>query len=81
MWIKTYIDSVSCYSRNCYFYLQDPARYIAGRWTITITNDDATQPHTQKMHSRIQTKSQEKINHLMDIDDIKLPKMKKNWKL
>ena len=26
------------------------------------------------------TKSQEKINHLMYIDDIKLLKMKKNWK-
>ena len=36
----------------------DPKRYIPRRCTITITIhncDDATQPHTQKIHSRIQT--------------------------
>ena len=40
----------------------------------TIRNcHDATLPHTQKMHSRIQTFwSQENINHLMYMDDIKL---------
>ena len=37
---------------------KDPKRYIPRRCPITITIykiDDATQPHTQKMHSRIQT--------------------------
>ena len=53
------------------------------RCTVTPTihnNHDATQPHTQKMHGRIQlSRSQEKINHLMYMDDIKL--LKNNWKL
>ena len=37
---------------------EDPERHIPGRCTITITiwhSDDATQWHSQEMHSRIQT--------------------------
>ena len=37
---------------------KDPESYIPRRCTITISicnSDDATQPHTQKMHSQIQT--------------------------
>ena len=53
-----------------------PERHIPGRWTITITifdSHDATQIHSQEMHCRIQlSESQEKINHLMYMDVIKL---------
>ena len=51
---------------------KDPKRCVPRRCSITITIyncDDATQPHTQEMHSR---KSQEKMNYLMYMDDIKL---------
>ena len=37
---------------------KDPERHIPGRCTITITvfnSNDATQSHSQEMHSRIQT--------------------------
>ena len=37
---------------------EDPKKYISKRCSITIiiyNCDDATQPHTQKMQSRIQT--------------------------
>ena len=53
-----------------------PDRYLLGICAITITicdNDDATESHISEMHGRIQTnKLQEKINHSMYMDDIKL---------
>ena len=55
---------------------KDPERYISGGCLITISickSDDATQPHTQKIHRRKKiSKSQEKMNHLMFMDNIKL---------
>ena len=62
---------------------ENPKRYIPGRCTITViicNGDDATQTHTQEMHKI--NKSQEKINHLMYMESIKLftKNEKKNWK-
>ena len=64
---------------------KDPKRYIPLRCSVTIIYydyDDATQPHTHKCTTGYKlTKSQEKIIQLMYMNDISLPKMKKNWKL
>ena len=52
--LKSGIDS----RREKLSWSKDPKNYIPGRCTLTITifnSNDATQPHTQEMHSRIQT--------------------------
>ena len=52
--LVTRIDS----KREKLSWSEDPKRYIPKRCTITMTirnSDDATQPHTQEKHSRIQT--------------------------
>ena len=65
---------------------KDPKSYIPKRCAITITIyncDDALNHILRKCIAGYKlTKSLEKINHLMYIDDTKLfAKMKKNWKL
>ena len=55
--------------------LAEAKMYIPRRCTITLTicnSDDASQPQIQEMHCWIKlTKTQENVNHLMYIDDIK----------
>ena len=55
---------------------KDPKRYFPRRCTITLTiqnSHDATEQHSPKMCNGYKlSRSQEKINHLMYMDDIKL---------
>ena len=52
---------------------KDPKMYFPRRCPIIHNCHDVTQPHTQKMHSRIKlSRAQGNINHLMYMDEIKI---------